>query len=81
MAKVMKNFRIEQSILDGVSVIADAEYGGNMTAAIENMLKHSIEFRKVSESDRDRLRVQAKRNDHFGIYEKHESIMHDFFWI
>ena len=81
MAKVMKNFRIEQSILDGVAKVAESDFDGNMTAAIESMLKHGTEFRKVPVVDRDKLRVQARRNDLWGIYEKHESIMHDFFWI
>ena len=81
MPKVMKNFRIEESIIADAIKIADEEFGGNLTAAIEDMLKHSIAVRSVPWNDRDKLRVQARRNDVYDVYEKHENKMHDFFLI
>lgn len=81
MAKQIKNFRLDTELLDGLSKVAAEEFNGNVTAALEDMIKHSLVVRSVPEGDRDRLRVSAKRGAFSAEYEKHERIMIDFFLV
>lgn len=81
MAKEMKNFRLESELLDGLACVAARDFNGNMTAALEDVIKHSLLVRSVPEADRDRLRVSAKRGSYSEEYDKHERKMIDFFLV
>lgn len=81
MAKEMKNFRLEAELLDGLACVAELDFNGNMTAALEDVIKHSLLVRSIPEGDRDRLRVSAKRGAFSAEYDKHERKMIDFFLV
>jgi len=86
MAKVMKNFRLDEKLLDGLSEIAKEHYSGNMTAALEDLMKHGIAVFSVPEDERDLLRSCASRKSYErdgldGVYHKHEKLMVDFFMV
>lgn len=77
----MKNFRLEASLLDGLALIAADDFNGNLTAALEDMIKHSLVVRSVPEGDRDLLRASARRGFAHDVYEKHERKMIDFYLV
>lgn len=52
MAKVVRTHRIEESLLDELSKIADAEFNGNATAALEACIEQAIALRKIPENVR-----------------------------
>ena len=52
MAKVVKTVRIEESLIDAVNKIADKEFNGNATAALEACMEQAIALRKIPENVR-----------------------------
>ena len=52
MAKVVKTVRIEESLIDAVNKIADQEFSGNATAALEACMEQAIALRKIPENVR-----------------------------
>lgn len=45
MAKVVKTVRIEESLVEKLSEIADKEFGGNATAALESFVSQALASR------------------------------------
>lgn len=79
--KVQKTIRVTQETLDKIDFIAKSEYEGNFSVALENMVKNSFAVMSVSEDERDQLRVSCRRGSFADIYDKHERVMIDFFWV
>ena len=52
MAKVVKTVRIEESLIDAVNKIADQEFNGNATAALEACIGQAVALRKIPENVR-----------------------------
>lgn len=52
MAKVVKSVRIEESLFDELTKIADSEFGGNATAALEACVSQAVALRKIPENVR-----------------------------
>lgn len=52
MAKVVKSVRIEESLFEDLTKIADSEFGGNATAALEACIEQAIALRKIPENVR-----------------------------
>ena len=52
MAKVVKSVRIEESLFDDLTKIADSEFGGNATAALEACVSQAVALRKIPENVR-----------------------------
>lgn len=45
MAKIVKTVRIEESLIEKLVNIADSEFGGNMTAALESCVSQAANLR------------------------------------
>lgn len=52
MAKVVKTVRIEESLVEKMAKIADAEFGGNATAALEAFIEQAAALREIPEGVR-----------------------------
>ena len=52
MAKVVKSVRIEESLFEAMTKIADSEFGGNATAALEACISQAVALRKIPENVR-----------------------------
>ena len=66
MAKVVKTVRIEESLVEKLAKIADAEFEGNATAALEAFIEQGVALREFSEQER------------WFIYSKSNSVVHHF---
>ena len=69
MAKIVRTNRIEESLIDELSKIAELEFDGNSTAALEACLEQAIAMRKISEQERWRIYSGLKQRfiDDLGI--------------
>ena len=63
MAKVVKTVRIEESLIEKLNEVADVEFGGNATAALEAFISQAIAVRTIPECVR------------WGIYSKSKEQM------
>lgn len=52
MAKVTKTWRVEDSLLEKLSDIANEEFDGNVTAALEAFLEQGVALRSFTEQER-----------------------------
>lgn len=48
MAKTVKNIRLENSLIEKVSLIAESEYEGNFTAAMESLINQAALIRDLN---------------------------------
>jgi hypothetical protein len=60
MAKVVKTVRIEETLLEKLGSIADLEFGGNATAALEAFIEQASALRSFSEQERWAIYSVAK---------------------
>ena len=81
MAKRRAEFKIEDKVFNQLDEIANSDFEGNRTAALEDMIRHSSTVRGIAENDRDKLRVSCRKGPHSDIYEKNERVMIDFFLV
>lgn len=61
MAKVVKTVRIEESLVEKLGDIAEQEFGGNATAALEAIIGQAADLRVIPEVVR--WNIYAKVND------------------
>lgn len=66
MAKVTKTWRVEDSLLEKLSDIANEEFDGNVTAALEAFLEQGVALRTFTEQER------------WFIYSKSNSVVHQY---
>ncbi len=81
MAKRRAEFKIEERVFSQLDEVANRDFEGNRTAALEDMIRHSSAVRSISECDRDKLRVSSRRGPHSDIYDDNERKMIDFFLV
>ena len=62
MAKTVKNIRLENSLIDQVSALADLEYEGNFTAAMEDLISQSLVARSIEERTKWMMYSAAKQS-------------------
>jgi len=62
MAKTVKNIRLENSLIDQVSALADLEYEGNFTAAMEGLISQSLAARTIEERTKWLMYSAAKQS-------------------
>lgn len=79
--KVQKTIRVKQETLDMIQKIANKENDGNFSVTLEDMVKNSFAVMSIDEDERDQLRVSCRRGPYSEIYDKHERVMIDFFWV
>lgn len=60
MAKVAKSVRIEESLIESLAEIAESEFGGNMTEALESFIEQGIALRKFTEQERWFIYTKSK---------------------
>lgn len=89
MAKIVKTVRIEESLIEKLTSIADSEFEGNQTAALEAFIKQAVALRAYSVEDRWDMfssyrRFKADNGSH-DLYDR-ESVertknLSDLLWI
>jgi hypothetical protein len=60
MAKVVKTVRIEETLLEKLGAVADLEFGGNATAALEAFIEQASALRSFTEKERWAIYSVAK---------------------
>ena len=81
MAKRRAEFKIEEKVFRQLDEVANRDFDGNRTAALEDMIRHSSTVRSISECDRDKLRVSSRKGPHCDVYDDNERKMIDFFLV
>ena len=66
MAKVVKTVRIEEALVEKLAEIADKEFSGNATAALEAFIEQGVALREFTEQER------------WFIYSKSNSVVHHY---
>lgn len=61
MAKQSRTFRLEESCIEAIQHIADKEFNGNSTAAIESLCNQASLMRSVDDRVRHMMYDTAKR--------------------
>lgn len=61
--KVAKTYKIEEATVDMIKQIADRDYGGNLTAAVEGMIHQSYCLRSIEENCRWAMYSAAKAHN------------------
>lgn len=65
MAKQSKTYRLDDSCLDSIQLIADQEFEGNATAAIESLCSQAALMRSIDDRIRHMMYHTAKNEiDH-----------------
>lgn len=59
--KVMKSYKLEESIIEMIKDAADKEFDGNMTAALESMVNQAHLMRQIELDTRWTMYSAAKR--------------------
>lgn len=62
MAKTIKNIRLENSLIESVSELAAAEYEGNFTAAIEDLINQALITRSIDDRAKWMMYGAAKQS-------------------
>lgn len=62
MAKTVKNIRLENGLIEAVSELAQAEYEGNFTAAIEDLINQSLVTRSIDDRAKWMMYSAAKQS-------------------
>lgn len=60
MAKVAKSVRIEEALVESLAEIAESEFNGNMTEALESFIEQGIALRKFTEQERWFIYTKSK---------------------
>jgi DNA-binding SARP family transcriptional activator len=50
--KLVKTFRLEESMIDELQKIADQSHGGNATSALEEIINQAVSIRNIDEDIR-----------------------------
>jgi len=66
--KLAKTYKIEESTIEMIKEIADLDYAGNLTAAVEGLIQQSYLMRSIDESCRWAMYSAAK--EHNGGFEE-----------
>lgn len=60
MAKVIAHMRVDSEIVAAVKEIAQDQHNGNFTAAVEDLIRQSLQMRSIEESYRWKMYEAAK---------------------
>lgn len=78
MAKVLKNIRLEDKMIEEVQAIADEHFDGNFTAALLDCATSGINMRKVPEQVRCAMKSGMLRYDFASeYYDEHYRVVID----
>lgn len=61
--KLSKTYRLEEMVIEMVEKVAEAEFSGNYTAAIEGMLTQAFSMRQVGIRDREVMYAAWSRSN------------------
>lgn len=59
--KVMKSYKLEESVIEMIQDVAKKEFGGNMTSALESMVNQAHCMRQINVDTRWAMYSAAKK--------------------